>query len=64
MLVFQAAVNIGVVAAVLPFTGITLPFISSGGSSLMVSMVAAGCLLGVSRQAHGARARGREVRWR
>lgn len=50
LLVFQAAINIGVVAAVLPFTGITLPFISSGGSSLVVSMVAAGCLLSVSRQ--------------
>ncbi|MCL4464720.1 MAG: putative lipid II flippase FtsW [Chloroflexi bacterium] len=51
LLVFQAAINIGVVAAVLPFTGITLPFISSGGSSLVVSMVAVGCLLSVSRQA-------------
>jgi cell division protein FtsW len=50
-LVFQAAVNIGVVTAVLPFTGITLPFISSGGSSLVVSMIAVGCLLSVSRQA-------------
>jgi cell division protein FtsW len=51
LLVFQAAINIGVVVAVLPFTGITLPFISSGGSSLVVSMIAAGCLLSVSRQA-------------
>lgn len=50
-LVFQAAVNVGVVTAVLPFTGITLPFISSGGSSLVVSMIAVGCLLSVSRQA-------------
>ncbi|MHB1415462.1 MAG: putative lipid II flippase FtsW [Chloroflexota bacterium] len=50
MLVIQAAVNIGVVTAVLPFTGITLPFISSGGSSLLVSMIAVGWLLSVSRQ--------------
>ncbi|MHB9091022.1 MAG: putative lipid II flippase FtsW [Chloroflexota bacterium] len=49
-LVIQAAVNIGVVTAVLPFTGITLPFISSGGSSLVVSMVAVGWLLSISRQ--------------
>ncbi len=49
-LVFQAVVNIGVVVAVLPFTGITLPFISSGGSSLVVSLIAVGLLLSVSRQ--------------
>jgi cell division protein FtsW len=49
MLVFQAAINIGVIAGVLPFTGITLPFVSSGGSSLLVSMLAIGVLLSVSR---------------
>ncbi len=49
-LAFQAAVNVGVVTAVLPFTGITLPFISSGGSSLVVSLVAVGWLLSVSRR--------------
>ena len=59
MLVFQAAVNIGVVTSLLPFTGITLPFISSGGSSLLVSMVAVGWLLSVSRQAVAPGASGR-----
>ena len=59
LLVFQAAVNVGVVAGVLPFTGITLPFISSGGSSLVVSLVAVGWLLSVSRHAGGAGTRAR-----
>jgi cell division protein FtsW len=46
----QAFVNIAVVVALLPVTGITLPFISAGGSSLVVSFAAAGVLLSVSRE--------------
>lgn len=46
----QAFVNIGVVVTLLPVTGITLPFVSAGGSSLIVSLVAAGILLSVSRE--------------
>ncbi len=46
----QAFVNIGVVVALLPITGITLPFVSAGGSSLIVSLAAAGILLAVSRE--------------
>jgi len=49
-LCLQAFVNIGVVVALLPVTGITLPFVSAGGSSLIVSLVAAGILLSVSRE--------------
>lgn len=49
MIVFQAAINIGVVSGVLPVTGITLPFISYGGSSLAFTMVAVGLLLNISR---------------
>lgn len=49
-LVFQAIVNIGVVTATLPFTGIPLPFISFGGSSLVVSMASVGLLLAISRR--------------
>jgi cell division protein FtsW (lipid II flippase) len=52
--VISGAVNIGVVTAVLPFTGITLPFISSGGSSLVVSMIAVGWLLSISRHSGAA----------
>ncbi|MBF8290992.1 MAG: putative lipid flippase FtsW [Chloroflexi bacterium] len=46
----QAFINIGVVVALLPVTGITLPFISAGGSSLIISFAAAGILLSISRE--------------
>jgi len=49
MVVFQAAINIGVVSGALPVTGITLPFISYGGSSLLFSMIGVGLLLNISR---------------
>jgi cell division protein FtsW len=49
-LCIQAFVNIGVVVALLPVTGITLPFISAGGSSLVVSFAAVGVLLSISRE--------------
>ncbi len=49
MVVFQAAINIGVVSGALPVTGITLPFISYGGSSLLFSMAGVGLLLNISR---------------
>ncbi len=46
----QAFVNIGGVLGLLPITGLTLPFISFGGSSLVVTMAAAGILLNIARQ--------------
>ena len=46
----QAIVNIGGVTGLMPVTGLTLPFFSAGGSSLFVSMVAAGLLLSVARR--------------
>ena len=49
-LCLQAFINIGVVVALLPITGITLPFISAGGSSLLVSFAAVGILLSISRE--------------
>jgi len=45
----QALVNIGGVVGALPMTGLTLPFLSYGGSSLISSMAAAGLLLNVAR---------------
>ncbi len=50
---FQAIINIAVNLALFPLTGITLPFISYGGSSLMANMMAAGILLNISRYAEG-----------
>jgi cell division protein FtsW len=50
-LAVQAVINIGGVSGVLPVTGLTLPFVSSGGSSLFVCMTAAGLLLNVARHA-------------
>jgi cell division protein FtsW len=46
----QAFINIGVVVALFPITGITLPFISAGGSSLTISLAAVGILLSISRE--------------
>src|SRR5690606_2111233 len=50
-LLVQAFVNIGAVAGILPITGVPLPFVSAGGSSLLFSMAGAGVLLSVARQA-------------
>jgi cell division protein FtsW len=44
----QAVINIGAVIGVLPVTGIPLPFISFGGSSLVITLVAAGILVNVA----------------
>ena len=48
-LIVQALINIAVVTATAPFTGIPLPFISFGGSSLVISMTGVGLLLAISR---------------
>jgi cell division protein FtsW len=46
----EALINVGAVVGVLPVTGIPLPFISFGGSSLIITMAAAGILINIARQ--------------
>ncbi len=46
----QAFINIGVVVGLIPVTGIPLPFVSAGGSSLVISFAAMGILLSISRE--------------
>ncbi len=46
----QAFINIAVVVGLIPVTGIPLPFLSAGGSSLIISFAAVGILLSVSRE--------------
>jgi len=48
-LVSQALINVAVITASAPFTGITLPFISYGGSSMVSSLAAVGLLLSISK---------------
>lgn len=50
MIGLQALINIGGVTGAIPLTGVTLPFISYGGSSLLSCMIATGILLSVSRE--------------
>ena len=48
---FQALMNMAVITSVIPFTGIPLPFMSYGGSSMAMSLIGVGILLSVSRDA-------------
>ena len=48
-LAFQALLNLMVVVSLIPITGVTLPFLSYGGSSLLISMISMGILLNISR---------------
>jgi cell division protein FtsW len=57
MLVFQAVLNMSAVTGIFPITGKPLPFVSYGGSSMLVTMLCVGLLLSVSEYgAHAPRA--------
>ena len=53
----QAIVNLGAVLGMLPVTGVPLPFMSYGGSSLVVFAAASGILVGIGRRSHARRSR-------
>ncbi|SHE53971.1 rod shape-determining protein RodA [Alkalibacter saccharofermentans] len=52
MFAFQIFENIGMTLGLMPITGITLPFLSYGGSSLMTNLIAVGLVLGVHMRRH------------
>jgi len=54
----ETLINVGAVVGVLPVTGIPLPFVSFGGSSLVITMVAAGILINIARQGERAQLHG------
>ena len=48
-LIFQTILNLSVVVGLIPVTGVTLPFLSYGGSSLLIIMISIGIILNISR---------------
>jgi cell division protein FtsW len=58
----QAVVNLGAVTGVMPITGVPLPFVSFGGSALVVTLVAVGVLASIARAGAGVGARRGRVR--
>ena len=52
MLALQVLINIGMVTGTLPVTGINLPLISAGGSSVFFNLFSLGILLNISRHCH------------
>ena len=53
MIVFQAFINMSMVTSLLPTKGLPLPFVSVGGSSMIITMAAVGILLNISQQGSG-----------
>lgn len=52
VIAIQTIVNLGAQTALLPLTGVPLPFISYGGSALIINLICIGILLNISRQSH------------
>lgn len=48
-IIIQACLNLSVVVGLIPVTGVTLPFFSYGGSSLIVSLASIGIILNISK---------------
>ena len=48
-MLIQAVMNLMVVIGLIPVTGVTLPFLSYGGSSLLISMISIGIILNISK---------------
>ena len=62
MLMFQLFVNVGMTIGIMPITGITLPLVSYGGSSVIVTFLALGILQSIHAQARdAASAKGRDL---
>lgn len=55
LIISQAFVNIGAMVGILPLSGITLPFVSHGGTALFIALAEAGIILNVSKQARNKR---------
>jgi cell division protein FtsW len=66
MIIVYATINIGVATALIPTTGLPLPFVSYGGSSLVVNMAAVGILINMTkrRDMRGAAPEAMARRWR
>ncbi len=52
LIISQAFVNIGAMVGILPLSGITLPFVSHGGTALFITLAQAGIILNISKTAH------------
>jgi len=48
MIFWQAFINIGMTMGLMPIVGVTLPFVSYGGSSVITTMISVGLLLNIS----------------